>query len=82
MPEEFITIGELGRRLNYSPKTIRNKIALGVFKKGVHYGAAEGLPMLFKWSAVLASYDWKPEASTAEVTQAAGIPMAQGYTMR
>jgi hypothetical protein len=82
MTEEYLTVEELARRLNYSPKTVRNKIALGVFKKGVHYGAAEGLPMLFKWSAVIASYDWKPEASTAEAARADGIPMAQGYTMR
>ena len=79
MTEEYLTVEELARRLNYEPKTIRNKMGpRGIFKKGIHYSEAPGLPVLFKWSAVLALYNWDP----AEPAQSNVIPMAGGYSMK
>jgi len=43
MIEEYLTIAELAARLKVKPKTIKNKMALGVFKKGVHYFSPPGL---------------------------------------
>jgi hypothetical protein len=59
-----------------------------VFKKGIHYAQAPGLPVLFKWSAVLELYDWpNPNAATpADKNGIRGvevsIPMTGGYSMK
>src|SRR5512147_2919366 len=59
--EEYLTVDQLAARLGWSPKTIRNKMAPGgIFKRGVHYAEAVGLPVILKWSAVLELYDWTP----------------------
>lgn len=80
MVEDYITLKELARRLNYTPKTVRNKIAEGVFKKGVHYSTAPGLPMMFKWSAIIALYQWGDDCQLSELGRT--IPMARGYHMK
>ena len=36
-PEEYLTIDELSNRLKIQPKTIKNKMAAGIFQKGIHY---------------------------------------------
>ena len=85
--EEYLTVDQLAARLGWSPKTVRNKMAPGgIFKKGVHYAEAVGLPVIFKWRAVLELYDWTPakEAPTDQgITNVETlIPMARGYSMR
>jgi hypothetical protein len=85
--EEYLTVEQLAARLGWSPKTVRNKMAPGaIFKKGIHYSEAPGLPVIFKWSAVLKLYDWTP---TEDAPTGPGIrnvetliPMARGYSMR
>jgi hypothetical protein len=86
-PEDFITIEELARRLGFEPKTIRNKMGRnGIFKRGIHYAEAPGLPVMFRWSVVLELYDWtpaKPQANDTEIQKLeTAIPMARGYTMK
>jgi hypothetical protein len=81
--DDYITVEELARRLNYTVKTVRNKVAEGVFKKGVHYSTAPGLPMMFKWSAIIALYQWDQavECSTDSPSEAKSggvIRMARG----
>lgn len=76
-PEEYLTIDEVAARLKVSPKTIRNKMSSGIFRKGVHYFSPKGLRPRFKWSAVqtwLEAED-RPEANGEEDL----IPMARGY---
>jgi hypothetical protein len=51
--EEYLTIRELAERLRLKPKTVVNKMAAGVFRKGVHYFSPSGLGPRFKWSAVV-----------------------------
>jgi hypothetical protein len=81
--DDFITVEQLAARLGWSPKTVQNKMNV-IFKKGIHYAQAPGLPVLFKWSAVLELYDWKPEpvTSPAPDTNRGLIPMARGYSMK
>ena len=79
--EEYLTIEQLAERLNYSPKTVRNKIATGVFKKGIHYSTAPGLPTLFKWSAVLALYPWSPETPSLAPADHKPGQMARKYSI-
>jgi hypothetical protein len=86
--EEYLTVEQLAARLGWEPKTIQNKMGRnGIFKKGIHYAQAPGLPVLFKWSAVLELYDWKPETSAAAEESGikgveVSIPMARGYSMK
>jgi len=77
MTEEYLTIKELSSRLKVRPKTIRNKMASGVFKRGVHFFAPRGLGPRFKWSAIVEWLEEKEEDTTQESNGA--IPMARGY---
>ena len=83
--EEFATVEQLAQRLGWKPKTVQNKMGQGVFKKGIHYAQAPGLPVMFRWSAVLELYDWTTSAP-AEGNGIKGvevsIPMARGYSMK
>jgi hypothetical protein len=76
-PEEYLTISEVAARLKVTPKTVRNKMASGVFRKGVHYVRPQGFGTRFKWGAVVALLEEK-EAGTAEEDS---IPMARGYCL-
>jgi hypothetical protein len=71
--EEYLTIHELSARLKLKPKTVKNKMASGVFRKGVHYFSPVGLGPRFKWSAIVA---WI-EGNQREY----GIPMRGGYEL-
>jgi len=73
--EEYLTIAEVAARLKIQPKTIRNKMAAGIFRKGVHYFSPNGLGPRFKWSAVR---DW---IEGNEKQQETGIPMKRGYVL-
>jgi Helix-turn-helix domain len=78
MPEEYLTIAEAAARLKVAPKTLRNKMASGVFHKGVHYIRPKGLGTRFKWGAVVAWLEQEEAPLTAEDS----IPMARGYLLR
>jgi hypothetical protein len=79
MTEEYLTIEELSARLKLEPKTIRNKMASGVFRKGIHYFSPHGLRPRFKWNAIVAWLEEK-DAPLSEVA-ADAIPMARGYLL-
>ena len=76
-PEEYLTISEVAVRLKVTPKTVRNKMASGVFCKGVHYVRPNGLGTRFKWGAVVA---WLEQEETRTPEEDA-IPMARGYQL-
>jgi Helix-turn-helix domain len=75
--DEYLTITEVAERLKLTPKTVRNKMASGVFKQGVHYFRRKGIGTRFKWGAVIA---WL-ESKEADVTEVDSIPMARGYRL-
>lgn len=78
--DEYLTISELAARLKVKPKTIKNKMASGVFKKGVHYFSPKGLRPRFKWSAVVA---WIEAGDGPDRHESGGaIPMARGYFLK
>ena len=77
--EEYLTINEVAARLKVTPKTVRNKIAAGVFRKGVHYVRPKGLGTRFRWGAVVAWLE-QDETGTPDET-GDGIPMARGYQL-
>ena len=80
LPEEYLTIEKLAVRLSLKSKTIKNKMASGIFRRGVHYFSPKGIGPRFKWSAVVA---WLEEREREERKATAGdedgIPMARGY---
>jgi len=73
--EEYLTITELAVRLKVKPKTIKNKMASGIFRKGIHYFSPKGLGPRFKWSAVVA---W---LESTESNGRSVIPMRNGYSL-
>ena len=75
LAEEYLTIGEVAARLKVAPKTIRNKMASGVFRRGKHYVRPKGLGTRFKWGAIVA---WLEREETGTPEEDA-IPMARGY---
>ena len=77
LAEEYLTIGEVAARLKVAPKTVRNKMASGVFRKGVHYVRPKGFGTRFKWGAVVA---WLEQAETGAPGEDS-IPMARGYRL-
>jgi hypothetical protein len=74
MSDEYLTITEVAARLRIKPKTVKNKMASGLFQKGIHYFRPPGLGPRFKWSAVVV---WL-EQGQEPVTE---IPMARGYQL-
>ena len=77
MTEEYLTISELSTRLKLKPKSIRNKMGNGTFKKGVHYVSPRGLRPRFKWNAIV---EWLEEKEERTIQKNNGsIPMARGY---
>jgi hypothetical protein len=86
--EEYLTVEQLAQRLGWEPKTVQNKMSGkdAIFKRGIHFSQAPGLPVMFKWSAVLALYNWTSESAPATrqpvTADDVGIPMARGYSMK
>ena len=79
MGEEYLSIGEVAARLKVKPKTVRNKMAAGIFQRGVHYFSPQGLGPRFKWSAVVAWLEQSREPATG--SDGDSIPMARGYRL-
>jgi hypothetical protein len=75
--DEYLTITEVAERLKLTPKTVRNKMASGVFKQGEHYFRRKGIGTRFKWGAVVA---WL-EGEEATASEGDSIPMARGYRL-
>ena len=80
MTEEYLTIAELSERLKIKPKTIANKMAAGIFRRGVHYFCPAGLGPRFKWSAVVAWLEQSQEPLAENDDDS--IPMPQSYRAR
>jgi len=78
--EEYLTITEVAARLKVTPKTVRNKMASGVFRKGVHYFSPPSMGPRFKWSAVV-SWLEQAQAETQDEALDDAIPMARGYQL-
>jgi hypothetical protein len=70
--EEYLNIAELAECLKLTKKSVRNKIASGDFRLGVHYFRPKGMAPRFKWSAIVT---WMERGDI-------DIPMARGYVLR
>jgi len=79
MIEDYLTVAEVAARLKIKPKTVKNKMASGIFRKGIHYFSPPGLGPRFKWSAIVAWLEQSQEPHTGSDDDA--IPMARGYQL-
>ena len=78
--EEYLTIAELADRLKLKPKTVKNKMASGIFRRGVHYFSPPGLGPRFKWAAVVALLEQSQEPGRESDDEL--IPMPRSYRLR
>jgi hypothetical protein len=78
MSEEYLTIAEVAARLKVKPKTVKNKMASGIFQRNVHYFSPQGLGPRFKWSAVV---EWLEQSQEPITESYDSIPMARGYQL-
>ncbi len=74
--EEYLTVEQLAQRLGWTPKTVQNKMSGkdAIFKKGVHFDSPPGMPTLFRWSAVLAIYQFDDERPASSAAAGARQP--------
>jgi hypothetical protein len=75
----YLTIKEVAARLKLETKTVKNKMAAGVFRKGVHYFSPVGMGPRFKWSAVQAWLEGTDKPITKQLADE--VPMARGYLL-
>jgi hypothetical protein len=61
-PSEYLTTGEVGRRLRWSRRTMRAKIASGFFVEGREFFQPAGCQPRWKWSAVVARLEGRHPA--------------------
>ena len=78
--EEYLTIAEHAARLKLKAKTVKNKMAAGTFKRGVHYFSPPGMGPRFKWSAVVAWLEQSQEPGRESDDDS--IPMPRSYRLR
>jgi hypothetical protein len=76
--EEYLKIAEVAARLKISPKTVKNKMAAGIFRRGIHFFSPPGLGPRFKWSVVVA---WLEQSLETAAESDDSIPMARGYQL-
>ena len=72
-PSDYMTTREAGEFLRLSPKSLRNKIALGIFREGVHYHTRRGIGLRWIHSALVA---WLAGTERSE-TGDDRLPLAQ-----
>jgi excisionase family DNA binding protein len=77
--EQYLTIKEVAERLKLSPKTIKNKMASGAFRQGVHYFRPPGMQVRFKWSAVVA---WLEQEEIGDDHGGKLIPMPRSHRQK
>ena len=77
--DEYLTVVELATRLKLNPKSIKNKMASGAFRQGIHYFRPPGMQARFKWSAVVG---WLEQDPTCPNEIGESIPMPRSYRNR
>jgi hypothetical protein len=53
VPEEYLTVNELAGRLKLTPKTVRNRMYDGTWRRGVHWFRRPGIRPRFLWSRIV-----------------------------
>jgi hypothetical protein len=53
MTDEYLTVVEVAKRLKLTPKSVRNRMYDGTWRRGEHWFSRSGIGPRFKWSAVV-----------------------------
>src|SRR5437762_1637729 len=51
--EEYLTVAEVAARLKLNPKTVRNRMYDGTWRRGEHWFSRPGIGPRFRWSALV-----------------------------
>lgn len=51
--EEYLTVAEVAARLKLTPKTVRNRMYRGTWRRDEHWFSRAGIGPRFKWSALV-----------------------------
>jgi hypothetical protein len=70
--DEYLTTAEAAVLLRYSQKTLRNQIAAGVFREGIHFVPKEGCQKRWKRSALVAWLEGTESSTISEEIPLAG----------
>jgi hypothetical protein len=78
-PGEYLTVAEVAARLKLKPKTVRNRMHDGTWRKGDHWFAPAGIRPRFRWAAIVAWLEAPEAAPPASAGAAYGpeIPPAR-----
>jgi hypothetical protein len=72
----FLTTEELGQRIKYDARTIRERLKDSVLLEGVHYiRPFGGRKLLFIWESI------ERDIGTRSIVGSPGIPMADGRVL-
>ena len=52
-PEDYLSVAEVAARLKLSPKTVRNRMYDGTWRRGEHWFSRPGISPRFKWSVIV-----------------------------
>jgi hypothetical protein len=72
---EYLTTAEAGMLLRLRSKTMRNKVAAGMFVEGIHFFRQPGMQLRWKRSALVA---WLEGSESRDVGEQGAIPLARG----
>jgi hypothetical protein len=76
MTDEYLTVAEIAERLRLTPKSVRNRMYGGPWRKGVHWFSRPGIGPRFRWSALVAWME-TPDESPDDAAALGGIPPAR-----
>ena len=75
MIREFVTVRELAEALSLKPKTVRNRMHDGTWRRGEHWFHPPGIAPRFRWSAIRAWLESdRPGPLTSGAAYGADIP--------
>ncbi len=72
--EEYVTVAEVAARLKLKPKTVRNRMYDGNWRRGEHWFSRPGIGPRFKWSAIVRWLEGGAEQGRADGLAYVGIP--------
>jgi hypothetical protein len=55
--DEYLTVAEVAARFKLKPKTVRNRMHDGTWRRGVHWFRRPGIGPRFRWSILVASFE-------------------------
>lgn len=75
MTREYLTVAELAEALGLKPKTVRNRMHDGTWRRGEHWFSRPGIGPRFRWSTIRIWLESdRPATMTPGAAYSADIP--------